>query len=154
MPGVLRGRGPAGLSRQVLALVPKGRDGGARQRHFAHPPGMAPPAGRHSPESLWHAEGKQALRGWAADQGFMARVEAWTFDGRRRSDVEVRMPGGRRLAIELQLGCRRLPELRDRQRPSAGNFVIVNKLLRGPEIAAESTTGPAEPQPLSEAGQD
>jgi competence CoiA-like predicted nuclease len=29
-------------------------------------------------------------------------VEAWTADGRRRSDVEVTMPGGGRLAIELQ----------------------------------------------------
>jgi Competence protein CoiA-like family len=89
---------------QTVALVPKGRDGGARQQHFAHPPGMTPPAGRHSPESLWHAESKQALRGWAADKGFAARVEAWTADGRRRSDVEVLMPGGRRLAIELQRG--------------------------------------------------
>jgi Competence protein CoiA-like family len=89
---------------QTVALVPKGRDGGARQRHFAHPPGMAPPAGRPSPESLWHAEGKLALRGWAANQGFTAWVEAWTSDGRRRSDVDVLIPGGRRLAIELQRG--------------------------------------------------
>jgi hypothetical protein len=89
---------------QAIALVPKGRDGESRQQHFSHPPGMAPAGGRHSPESLWHAEGKLALRRWAADQGFRARVEAWTADGRRRSDVEVLMPGGRRLAIELQRG--------------------------------------------------
>ena len=89
---------------QTVPLVPKGREGGARQQHFAHPPGMAPPGGRHSPESLWHAEGKQAIREWAAAQGFTARVEARTADGRRRSDVEVIMPGGRRLAIELQRG--------------------------------------------------
>ena len=47
---------------RTVALVPKGRDGGARQQHFAHPPGMVPPGGKHSPESLWHAEGKQAIR--------------------------------------------------------------------------------------------
>jgi Competence protein CoiA-like family len=87
---------------RVVALVPKGKEGGARCRHFAHPPGMAPPSGRHNPESLEHAHGKQALRGWAMDQGFAARVEAWTGDGRRRSDVEVILPGGARVAIELQ----------------------------------------------------
>ena len=31
---------------RVVALVPKGREGGARQQHFAHPPGMAPPGGQ------------------------------------------------------------------------------------------------------------
>jgi len=63
---------------------------------------MAPPCGRHNPESLEHARGKQVLRGWAADQGLTARVEARTADGRRRSDVEVSRPGGARVAIELQ----------------------------------------------------
>ena len=62
----------------------------------------AHPRGRHNPESLEHAHGKQALRGWATDQGFTARVEAWTADGRRRSDVEVILPGGVRVAIEPQ----------------------------------------------------
>src|SRR6516164_2303558 len=52
-----------------VALVPKGRKGGARRAHFAHPPGMAPPGGRHNPETLWHAEGKQLLRRWAQEQG-------------------------------------------------------------------------------------
>jgi hypothetical protein len=63
---------------------------------------MAPPGGRHNPESLDHSGGKQALRGWAANQGFAARVEAWTADGRRRSDVQVILPGGIRVAMELQ----------------------------------------------------
>ena len=31
-------------------------------------------------------------------------MEAWTADGRRRSDVAVTFPGGARLAIEVQLG--------------------------------------------------
>lgn len=103
MPGCHEGADLPG-GPQIVALVPKGREGGARQRHFAHPPGMAPPGGQHSPESLWHAEGKQAIRRWAAAQGYAARVEAWTADGRRRSDVEVIAPGGGRLAIELQRG--------------------------------------------------
>jgi competence CoiA-like predicted nuclease len=63
---------------------------------------MAPPGGRHNPQSLDHSAGKNALRGWAASQGFTARVEAWTADGRRRSDVEVILPDGVRVAIELQ----------------------------------------------------
>src|SRR5215831_5795924 len=54
---------------RVVALVPKGRTGGRRRKHFAHPPGMAPPGGRHSPESTWHAKAKQRLRQWAAAQG-------------------------------------------------------------------------------------
>jgi hypothetical protein len=87
---------------RIVALVPKGKEEGARCQHFAHPPGMAPPSGRHNPESLEHAHGKQALRRWAAEQGFTARVEARTADGRRRSDVEVILPGSARVAIELQ----------------------------------------------------
>ena len=87
---------------RIVALVPKGKEGGARRQYFAHPPGMAPPNGRHNPESLEHARGKQLLRRWAVEQGFKARVEARTADGRRRSDVEVILPGGARVAIELQ----------------------------------------------------
>jgi len=89
---------------RVVALVPKGRTGGRRRKHFAHPPGMAPPGGRHSPESTWHAKAKQRLRQWAAAQGLRARVEAYTTDGRRRSDVAITLPGGAQVAIEVQLG--------------------------------------------------
>lgn len=87
---------------RIVALVPKGKEEGTRCQHFAHPPGTAPPSGRHNPESLEHAHGKQALRDWAIKQGFTARVEARTAAGRRRSDVEVILPGGARVAIELQ----------------------------------------------------
>jgi hypothetical protein len=89
---------------RLVAVVPKGRKGGARRPHFAHPPGMAPPSGRHNPETLWHAEGKQRLRRWAQAQGAIAQVEAWTDDGRRRSDVAITFPGGDRVALEVQLG--------------------------------------------------
>lgn len=89
---------------RVVALVPKGRKGGVRRPHFAHPPGMAPPDGRHNPETLWHAEGKQQLRRWAEAHRATARVEAWTDDGRRRSDVAITLPSGDRVALEVQLG--------------------------------------------------
>jgi hypothetical protein len=63
----------ADLPRGPQTWSPKGGDGGARQRHFAHPSGMTPPVGRHSPESLWHAEGKLALRGWGGGRRRVAR---------------------------------------------------------------------------------
>jgi hypothetical protein len=67
--------GPRGGPR-VVPLVPKGREGGARHQHFAHPPGMAPPSGRHHPETVWHAEAKQRICRWARALGAQARVEA------------------------------------------------------------------------------
>jgi competence CoiA-like predicted nuclease len=87
-----------------VALVPKGKLGGQRRPHFDHPPGMAPPGGSHSPETVWHAEGKQRLARLAQGRGAQARVEAYTPGGRRRSDVAIIMPDGRRVAIEVQLG--------------------------------------------------
>jgi hypothetical protein len=45
------------------------------------------------------------MRRWAAGQGAQARVEAYTPDRRRRSDVAVTLPDGRRVAIEVQLGA-------------------------------------------------
>jgi competence protein CoiA-like protein len=89
---------------RLVALVPKGRRGGRRRPHFAHPSGQAPPGGRHSRETAWHAEGKQRMRRWAASQGAAAQVEAYTPDGRRRSDVAITVPGGGRVVIEVQLG--------------------------------------------------
>jgi hypothetical protein len=89
---------------RCVALVPRGRRGGIRRQHFAHPPGMAPPGGQHSPETLWHATAKHRLRRWAADRGATARIEACTPDRRRRSDVAITLPGGEQLALEVQLG--------------------------------------------------
>lgn len=86
----------------TVPLVPRGRVGGARQSHFAHPPGMAPPGGHRNPESAWHWEVKHRLARWATAQGAAAQVEARTADGRRRSDVSVILPGGRMLAVEVQ----------------------------------------------------
>lgn len=88
---------------QRVSIVPKGKVGGPRRRHFAHPPGMAP-VGGHSPETAWHWQVKHRLRQWAEEAaGARARVEAWTTDGRRRSDVAVTFPDGARIAIEVQL---------------------------------------------------
>ena len=87
---------------RMVPLVPKGKEQGARQPHFAHPPGMAPAGGRHSPESEWHWQTKHRLCQWARSQGAAARVEVRTADGRRRSDVSVLLPGGEQLAIEVQ----------------------------------------------------
>jgi hypothetical protein len=86
----------------AVPLVPRGRVGGARKPHFAHPPGMAPPGGHRNLESVWHWEAKHRLARWAIAQGAAARVEVWTADGRRRSDVSVTLPGGRVLAVEVQ----------------------------------------------------
>ena len=87
---------------RIVPLVPRGKVGGARQPHFAHPPGMAPPGARHSPESAWHSQTKHRMRRWAMAQGAAARIEARTADGRRRTDVSVSLPGGSTLAVEVQ----------------------------------------------------
>jgi Competence protein CoiA-like family len=93
---------PDGAPR-LVPLVPRGRIGGIRQRHFAHPPGMAP-AGGHSPETAWHWQTKHRLCRWVEKAaGASARTEAWTAQGKRRSDVAVTFPDGARLAIEVQL---------------------------------------------------
>jgi hypothetical protein len=64
---------------------------------------MAPSGGHRNPESAWHWEAKHRLARWATAQGAAAWVEARTADRRRRSDVSVTVPGGRMLAVEVQL---------------------------------------------------
>lgn len=89
---------------RLVPLVPRGRIGGVRQRHFAHPPGIAP-AGGHSPETAWHWQTKHRLCRWVEKAtAANARTEAWTAQGKRRSDVAVTFPDGARLAIEVQFG--------------------------------------------------
>jgi hypothetical protein len=104
---------------QAVPLVPRGRVGGIRRKHFAHPPGMAP-AGGHSPETAWHWEVKHRLCRWARESaGASAEVEAWMADGRRRSDVAVTFRNGVRLAIEVQLTGMTDTELLARRRDYA-----------------------------------
>jgi Competence protein CoiA-like family len=87
-----------------VAPVPPNKLGSARCRHFAHPAGLGPPGG-HSNETTWHATGKQRIARWAASQGASTRVEAYTPDRKRHSDVAVTLPAGHQLAIEVQLGA-------------------------------------------------
>jgi Competence protein CoiA-like family len=86
-----------------VPLVVRGRIGGPRRPHFAHPPGQAP-LGRHHPESVWHLAAKAALAAWAARQPGVAdvAVERCTPDRARRSDVRVRFRDGRQVALEVQ----------------------------------------------------
>lgn len=46
-----------------VPLVVKGRIGGVRRPHFAHPPGRGPVGGQHEPESVWHLASKETLAG-------------------------------------------------------------------------------------------
>ena len=96
--------GADGLPSRVVPVVAKGRVAGQRRARFAHPPGMAVRHGQYYPETVWHASGKQRLAEWARHQPGVERavVEAWTVDGTRRSDVQVLLCTGRRLALELQ----------------------------------------------------
>lgn len=86
-----------------VPLVVRGRIGGVRRPHFAHPPGQAPVGGHHS-ESVWHLSAKAVLAVWAARQPGVAdvAVERCTPDRARRSDVRVRFHDGRQVALEVQ----------------------------------------------------
>ncbi|MFF8617178.1 competence protein CoiA family protein [Streptomyces sp. NPDC015350] len=86
-----------------VPLIPRGRIGGARRHHFAHPPHMAPPGGHH-PETLWHLEAKAQLERWARSLPGVTEVrqEQWIPGRERRADVHVRLADGSRLALEAQ----------------------------------------------------
>ncbi len=86
-----------------VPLVVRGKIGGLRRPHFAHPPGQAPVGGHH-PESLWHLSAKAVLAAWAARQPGVAdvAVERCTPDRTRRSDVRVLFHDGRQVALEVQ----------------------------------------------------
>jgi hypothetical protein len=86
-----------------VPLIVRGRIGGLRRPHFAHPPGQAPVGGHH-PESVWHLSGKAVLAAWARRQPGVVdvTVECCTPDRARRSDVRVRFNDGRQVALEVQ----------------------------------------------------
>ena len=92
----------AGLG-TCVPLVVRGRQGGPRRPHFAHPPGQAPVGGHH-PESVWHLSAKAVLADWARGQPGVidVTVERLTPDRARRSDVRVRFRVGRQVALEVQ----------------------------------------------------
>ncbi|MCQ1577171.1 competence protein CoiA family protein [Streptomyces parvus] len=86
-----------------VPLIARGRVGGARRHHFAHPPHMAPPGGHH-PETLWHLEAKTQLERWARSLPGVdhVRQEQWTPGRERRTDVHVRLTDGSQIALEAQ----------------------------------------------------
>ncbi len=86
-----------------VPLVVRGREGGLRRPHFAHPPGQAPVGGHH-PESVWHLSAKAVLADWARRQPDVINVavERFTPDRARRSDVRIRFRDGRQVAMEVQ----------------------------------------------------
>ncbi|MCX4681742.1 competence protein CoiA [Streptomyces sp. NBC_01433] len=88
-----------------VPLIPKGKIGGARRHHFAHPPHMAPPGG-HRPETLWHLEAKAQLERWARSLPGVVQVrqEQWTPGRERRADVDVQLADKNRIALEAQSG--------------------------------------------------
>ncbi|MFD3422604.1 competence protein CoiA family protein [Streptomyces decoyicus] len=86
-----------------VPLVSRGRIGGRRRPHFAHPPHMTPPGGHH-PETLWHIEAKLCLQRWAGSLPGVTEVqqEQWIPTRERRADVHVRLADGSLLALEAQ----------------------------------------------------
>jgi hypothetical protein len=86
-----------------VPLVYVGKAYGKVRPHFRHYPGLGPPGGHH-PETVWHHTAKQLIARWARSLPGVAEasVEHRTADGRRRSDVHIRLDNGTRLAIEVQ----------------------------------------------------
>ena len=110
--------------RRVVALVPKGRVGGKRRAHFAHPPRYRLEGGHHGPETSWHALGKQLIRDWALAAGAAsAQVEAFTPDGLRRSDVSITLPSGVHIAVEVQQRLLRDEQWQQRHRDYVANGI-------------------------------
>ena len=85
-----------------VPLVVCFRVGGRRRMYFRHPPGTA--RGGHSPETVWHVDGKLLIARWARSQPNVAgvEVERWTGDRSRRADVLITLDSGLRVAVELQ----------------------------------------------------
>lgn len=88
---------------QLVPLVVRGRVNG-RRPHFAHPTGLAPVGGQHSPESVWHLTSKTLLAEWARTQPGVAEVrnEVALPGNERRSDVRVLFSDGSQVALEVQ----------------------------------------------------
>ncbi|WP_067666087.1 competence protein CoiA family protein [Nocardia miyunensis] len=88
----------------VVPVVVRGRIGGDRRPHFAHPPGLGPTGGLHAPESVWHLASKAVLTAWARKQPGVIEVrnEVWLPHGQRRCDVQVLFADGSQVALEAQ----------------------------------------------------
>lgn len=87
-----------------VPVVVKGRIGGERRPHFAHPPGRGPAGGQHEPESVWHLMSKMRLAAWAQIQPGVVDVgtEVWLPNRARRADVRVVFDDGSQVGLEAQ----------------------------------------------------
>ncbi|CAM3950968.1 competence protein CoiA family protein [Nocardia ninae] len=87
-----------------VPVIVKGRIGGVRRPHFAHPAGHGPTGGQHEPESEWHLASKECLAAWARTQPDVidVRNEVWLPNRERRSDVRVTFANGDEVALEAQ----------------------------------------------------
>ncbi|WP_157172505.1 competence protein CoiA family protein [Nocardia pneumoniae] len=88
----------------VVPMVVKGRVGGVRRPHFAHPAGRGPVGGAHDPESVWHLISKTVLAEWSRTQPGVidVRTEVWLPNRERRCDVQVVFADGNRVVLEAQ----------------------------------------------------
>ncbi|MEC3915968.1 competence protein CoiA family protein [Nocardia sp. CDC160] len=119
----------AGVGVQAGTTVPvvvKGRIGGERRPHFAHPPGRRPAKGPHEPESIWHLASKMALATWARTQPDVVnvRTEVWLPNHERRCDVRVAFVSGCQLALEAQASRLTDADWRHRHDDYWGNGVL------------------------------
>ena len=77
--------------------------GGSKRDHFFHRTPHSHPGGR---ESLHHLQAKHLLAAWArraaGDVEVVVNEEEWSSDARRRPDVMVTWPAGRRVALEVE----------------------------------------------------
>lgn len=92
---------PAGTR---VPLVVRGRVGGQRRAHFAHPAASSPVSGPHRPESVWHLHAKHTIAAWLDSHPVVAEVavEQNLLGGDRRADVYARLRDGATLAFEAQ----------------------------------------------------
>ncbi|WP_306307068.1 competence protein CoiA family protein [Nocardia abscessus] len=88
----------------VVPVVVKGRVGGMRRPHFAHPAVRGPVGGAHDPESVWHLVSKTVLAEWSRTQPGVidVRTEVWLPNHERRCDVQVVFADGNRVVLEAQ----------------------------------------------------
>ncbi|OXR40155.1 hypothetical protein B7C42_07779 [Nocardia cerradoensis] len=89
---------------QLVPLIVRGRPNGQRRPHFAHPAGLTPGGGQHTPESVWHLTSKTLLAEWARTQPGVVEVrnEVALPGNERRSDVRVFFADGSQVALEVQ----------------------------------------------------
>lgn len=95
-----------------LKVVNRSENSGKRDG-FSHYPG----AGKHSPEGLFHQQGKALIQAWVTDYypNIRVDVEAATSTARQRiADVLLTWPTGERVAVEIQYAALTVDHWRQR----------------------------------------